>query len=108
MIKKKRFTKKTKSASKKRPKHHIVKRQGHKEPYDERKVYGSCYAACVGTHLTKAEAEKICTIVTREVTKWVKKQKEITSDDIFKKTAETIKLMNEDVAFMYATHRDIS
>lgn len=90
------------------PKLHIVKRQGHYEPYDERKVYASCYSACLGTHLTKAEAEKVCAIVSKEVTKWVHKQKELTSDNIFDRVVQILKIINEDVAFMYETHRDIS
>ena len=87
---------------------HIVKRQGHSEKYDERKVYASCYSACLGTHLTKTEAEKICEIVTKEVTQWIKAQKEVTSDQIFDKVVDTLKSVHPTVAFMYETHRDIS
>jgi transcriptional regulator NrdR family protein len=86
----------------------IVKRQGHTEDYDERKVYAACYSACLGTHLTKAEAERICDVVAEQVTKWIKTKKTVTSTDIFQKTIEVLKVIDEDVAFMYETHRDIS
>lgn len=87
---------------------HFVARQGHLETYDERKVYASCYSACLGTHLTKKEAESICEEVSKAVTKWVDGKKQVTSDDIFQKVVETLKKHHEDAAFMYETHRDIS
>ena len=37
----------------------IVKRKGHTEVYDERKVYGSCFLACRNSHMGKEEAEEI-------------------------------------------------
>ena len=87
---------------------HIVKRRGHAEVYDERKVYGSCYFACRSSHLSEQEAEKICSNVTKSVTKWVMKKKMVTSDEIFRNLAYELKKHNEDAAFMYETHRDIS
>jgi len=45
---------------------HIVKRRGHKEEYDERKVYASAYAACLNVHLGEIEAEEIATKVKRK------------------------------------------
>ena len=50
----------------------IVKRKGHSEFYDERKVYGSSFFACRNAHLNEIEAEIICEKVTGEVTKWIK------------------------------------
>ena len=62
----------------------IVKRMGHTELYDERKVYGSCYFACRNAHLSEKEAEEICSKVCKEVTRWINKQKIVSSQDIFK------------------------
>ena len=44
----------------------IVKRRGHVEEFDERKVYGSCYAACLSSHVPHIEAEKVCEKVSKE------------------------------------------
>ncbi len=86
----------------------IVKRKGHTEEFDERKVYASCYAACLSSHVPHMEAEKICEKVAKEVKAWVRKKISVTSDKIFKKTTAAMKKHNEDAAFMYETHRDIS
>lgn len=86
----------------------IVKRRGHTEEFDERKVYASCYAACLNTQILHEEAEKICEKVAKEVKAWARKKKAVSSDEIFRKTISAIKKHHEDVAFMYETHRDIS
>ena len=87
---------------------HIVKREGHKEKFDERKIYASCYSACLSSHIKHNEAEKICEKVCSDIKKWVKTKKEITSNQIFKETGKIIGRYNRDAAFMYKTHRDIS
>ena len=86
----------------------IVKRRGHTEIYDERKVYGSCYFACRNAHLGEQEAEQICNKICAAITKFVNKKKIISSDTIFRLLIEELKKHNEDAAFLYETHRDIS
>ena len=86
----------------------IVKRKGHTELYDERKVYGSCFFACRNAHLSEKEAEEICKKVCTAITKWVNKKKIVSSNDIFKVLIQELKKHNEDAAFLYETHRDIS
>ena len=103
-MKKKKIVKKTG----KKAELHIVKRKGHKEMYDERKVYGSCYFACRNAHLSEQESEKISGNVAKMITKWIMKRKMVTSDEIFKNTIYQLNKHNEDAAFMYETHRDIS
>ena len=86
----------------------IVKRKGHAEEFDERKVYASCYAACLSSHVPHVEAEKICGKVAKKIKAWARKNKTVSSDEIFVKVTAAIKKHNEDAAFMYETHRDIS
>ncbi len=86
----------------------IVKRKGHVEIYNERKVYGSCYFACRNAHLTEEEAESISNIVTSSVTKWISRRKIVTSSEIFRILTNELAKYNEDAAFLYETHRDIS
>ena len=86
----------------------IVKRRGHTEIYDERKVYGSCFFACRNAHLSEKEAEEICKKVSAAITKWIKTKKSVSSNDIFKILIQELKKHNEDAAFLYETHRDIS
>lgn len=88
--------------------HVIVKRKGHTEAFDERKVYGSCYFACRNSHLSEKESEEISGKVSALVAKWANKQKSFSSADIFRKLIEELNKHNKDAAFMYETHRDIS
>ena len=87
---------------------HIVKRRGHTERFDERKVYASCYAACLASHVPHQEAERICAKVSKEVKSWIRTKKTVTSDQIFRETGKVMGKHHKDAAFMYRTHRDIS
>ncbi|MEK6808285.1 MAG: ATP cone domain-containing protein [Nanoarchaeota archaeon] len=86
----------------------IVKRRGHIEEFDERKIYASCYSACLSTHSPKDVAEKISENVCREVKKWIDKKAVIRSDEIFKHVIISLKKYNKNASFIYETHRDIS
>ncbi|MEX0622049.1 MAG: ATP cone domain-containing protein [Candidatus Woykebacteria bacterium] len=86
----------------------IVKRKGHKENFDSRKVYASVYAACLNVHMHEGEAELIADKVSKEVGEQLKSKVEISSNQILQSTAETLRKYNSDAAFMYETHRDVS
>ena len=103
-MKKKKIIKKTKDKTELQ----IVKRAGHTELYDERKVYGSCFFACRNAHLSEQEAEEICKKVAAALTKWVKAKKIVSSNDIFRILIQELKKHNEDASFLYETHRDVS
>ena len=87
---------------------HIVKRKGHKQEYDERKVYASVYAACLSAHVLQEEAESIASLVTREVKKWIEGKEEVPADLISKQAGDELEHLNREAAFMYKTHRDVS
>ncbi|MBI4171066.1 MAG: hypothetical protein HY514_05175 [Candidatus Aenigmarchaeota archaeon] len=87
---------------------HIVKRQGHKEKFDSRKIYASVYYACRSTHMGKKACEKTAGKVSTEINTWAKSKSSMTSDQIFREIAKRLKKYDTDAAFMYETHRDIS
>lgn len=87
---------------------HIVKRKGHKEEFDERKVYASVYSACLASHSREEEAEATANLVVKEIKKWIEREIGITSLDIHEKVEKELKHLNKEAAFMYDTHRDIS
>lgn len=93
-------------------KHCVVKRKGHKENYDERKVYGSVYAACYVTKMAEKKCERVASDVAKHVTGIVKKgaTKNICLDTrvIKKLAAAKLRRHNRDAAFMYETHRDVN
>ncbi len=86
----------------------IIKRKGHTEIYDERKVYGSCFFACRNAHLSEKESEEICSKICISIAKLINKKKVISSNYIFRLLIQELKRHNEDAAFLYETHRDIS
>ncbi len=93
-------------------KHCVVKRRGHKEDYDERKVYGSVYAACYVVKLAEKRCERVANDVARHVTKIVKtgatKNVCLDTSAIKRLAAAKLKRYNKDAAFMYETHLDVS
>ena len=86
----------------------IVKRKGHKEDFDIKKVYASVYAACLNVDMHEGEAELIADKVSSEVEIKLQSEEEVTSTHILKLVADVLRKYNTDAAFMYETHRDVS
>jgi len=87
---------------------HIVKRAGHKESFDQKKVYASVYAACLAVRAQTTDAELIANEVAKDVVNWVADKRAVTSSEIAIQVTKTLKLYNSDAAFLYQHHRDIS
>ena len=85
----------------------IIKRKGHKEVYDERKVYASIYSAALNCHYDEKKSEKIAERAAKKITPWIKKSKKcIDSNEIRRQVLHNLK--DKDVALMYKTHLDLS
>jgi len=78
---------------------------GHSEPYDERKLYASVYAACLSLRTPAGEAELTANKVCQDIQPWLQNKAEVTSTDIRHQATEHLKLYNPDAAYMYARHR---
>ncbi len=87
---------------------HIVKRQGHFELFDEKKVYASVYSACLAGQFPKTRCEAMAEAVTKDVKKWVDDKEEVSSDQIFRQIVKLLKKEDKGVGFLFETHRDIS
>jgi transcriptional regulator NrdR family protein len=87
---------------------HIVKRKGHKEAFDEKKLYASIYAACMTLRMEDEEAETISQMVCDEVKSEIKDEKEVTADKLQTIAAKSLKKYHPDAAYMYKTHLDVS
>ena len=84
----------------------VVKRKGHIQHYEERKVYASVYAAGLNCHYGEQKAEKIAKQVAKKITNWIKGKKKVSSLDVRK---QVIKALNDkDVKLMYESHLDLS
>ena len=86
----------------------IVKRKGHTEEFDERKLYASVFAACMTLRMTDEEGETISHMVTDDVKSVIKKKKEITAHLLHVEAANSLKKYHPDAAYLYSTHRDLS
>lgn len=80
---------------------------GHSEPYDERKLYASVYAACLCIRTPAGEAELTAARICQDIAPWLAKKTEVTSFDIRRKAAEHLHVYNPDAAYMYLRHRVI-
>lgn len=87
---------------------HIVKRKGHTEKYDERKVYASVYAACLVLRMSDEEAELIANLIAHDVSREFRKTHEVTAHAIHNFVVTELKKYNKDAAYIYDTHKDIS
>ncbi len=82
----------------------VVKRKGHTEEFDEKKVYGSVYAACASAHCEETECEKTADDITKKIKKFAKGKKKIESAEIRKKIENELKKKDEELAFFYEQH----
>jgi transcriptional regulator NrdR family protein len=85
----------------------IVKRRGKHEPFDEKKVYASVYAACMDCALGENGSEKLAKEMTDKVRAFMKGKDEVNTSEIFGFVLQHLAKINEPAAFMYQTHREI-
>ena len=82
----------------------IVKRKGHSEEFDEKKVYGSVYAACASAHCEECECEKTADEITKKIKKLIGSKKSIDSAKIREKVESELRKKDEELAFFYEQH----
>lgn len=86
----------------------VVKRKGHSEDFDEKKVYASIYWACKSSHLEAPHCELIAEKVTERLKQKLSIKREIDSNEIFEFVSNELEKHHKDAAYMYKTHRDVS
>ena len=82
----------------------VVKRKGHTEDFDERKVYASVYAACASAHYEEMECEKIAEKLTKKIKRFIKSKKQAESSEIRRRIENELKKQDEELAFFYEQH----
>ncbi len=89
---------------------HIVKRKGHKEPFDERKAYASVYWACASAHVHKDECERIAAKVVKALNEFVdaQKQEQISSTALFDFLGDELEKHHKDAAYLFRSQRDLT
>lgn len=84
---------------------HIVKRQGHTEPYDEKKVYASVFAACLSVREPVGSSELVADKVMNDVNSWIARKHEVTANDIRRQASKHLNAYNQDAGHMLLHHR---
>tara|TARA_Y100000310_G_C20075117_1_gene531225 strand:- start:167 stop:445 length:279 start_codon:yes stop_codon:yes gene_type:complete len=83
---------------------YIVKTKGHTEQFDERKVYGSVYAACASAHRKEDTCENLADTVTKKVKQMIKTKKQVDSNTIRQFVEKELKRIDGELAFFYEQH----
>ncbi len=86
----------------------IVKRKGHKEKFDVRKLYASIYAACISVRCSDEQAENLASITSHEVGQMFAEQETVQSSVLRKAAAEVLHRFHPEASFIYESHKDIS
>ena len=79
---------------------HVVKRRGHKQKFDERKLYASIYAACLLEHMDEEKCEKMANHVTKKVKNDLKRKSVIESDTIFRLVIKHLVKKDKEAAYI--------
>jgi len=89
---------------------HCVVKHGTKvcERYDERKVYGSVYAACFVAHMNDDLCEKYANSVAQHITKIIKRKKEMHAKEISEHVHKKLKKHSKEAAYLFKHHQDVS
>ncbi len=85
----------------------VVKRGGHAEKYDEKKIYTTVYASAINAHLNEQRAEEIATKITIAIDELIQKSKRVDSVDIKTEIQNLLIIEDGDVALMYEHHTNI-
>ena len=86
----------------------VIKRDGHEELFNRKKVYQSIYESCLNAHHDKKTSSSISEKVTKDLVKHLKGKMFVKSKDIFKYISTLLEIYDGDSAFLYHTHRDVS
>lgn len=87
---------------------HIVKRHGHTEVYDSRKLYASIYTSCLAVRDTQETSELLADKIVAEIEEWLEKKHEVTSHDIRLHAAKHLNVYQPDAAWIYLHQRNVS
>ncbi len=84
----------------------VVKHGGKRptESFSPAKLHTSVIAVCLSVHVPEGEAEDIAKAILSEVTKWLEKRPEVTSNDIRSVAARTLKKYHPEAAYLYEQH----
>ena len=85
-----------------------IKRHGHAEKFDERKLYASVFAAALNCHLSDEESEHIANEVSQDLIVLIRNNKHTNTKFIKEEIIKSLNTRgNKEIATMYKHHLDI-
>lgn len=86
----------------------IIKRGSREhESFSRDKLHQSITAACLSVRASEGSAKTAATAVCDAVETWLHERPEVTSDDIRRTAAKTLKNHNPEAAYFYTHHKHI-
>lgn len=88
----------------------ICNREGDKEAFDEKKLYASVFHPAREADYDEEEAGDLAQHIVDAAEAWLEEQEDkfVTSKELRSHVLELLKEADEDVAFLYKTHLDLS
>jgi len=87
---------------------HVIKRHGHKENFDERKLYASLFASCLAASMSENEAELVSEKVTQQVREHLEKNNDpMTSEQLLKTASAALEQYSKAAGILYRHHKDL-
>lgn len=86
---------------------HVVKngRRRQSEPFKEAKLHSSIVRACHAAGAPTGYAESIARRVVSDVADWLESRPEVTSNDVRRVAARSLKTYHPDASYLYERHR---
>lgn len=88
----------------------VAKKSGGKEPFDEGKLWNSVYYPAREAHYDEERAVDLADETKNRVLEWTEEHEDtvLTAEELREKIVQILEDVDEDVAFMYSTHLDLS
>lgn len=85
----------------------VIKRDGKRptEHFNDEKLHGSIYAACLSVRAAEGEAHRIASEILAAAKAWCHDHPEVTSHDLRRVATEQLSRFHPEAAYLYQHHR---
>ncbi len=83
----------------------LKRRSDHSENFDPLKLHQSIVAACLAVRAFEGEAHATAERVVKGVIDWLNTKTEVTTEDVRRVAASTLRTYHPEAAYMYEHHR---
>lgn len=85
-----------------------IKKQGHAEKFDEKKLYESVYKTALNCHLEEEESRDIAQKITDTIAGWINEKTHITTNELRFQVINLLELEDSELSMMYENHYNIN